>query len=166
MFRHPLNAGGNSPIIFMWSVEMLSVERFAERMDISEGTVWAWIRDNTLKEHRHFFQKNKIIRFPWGPELIKALMEDELFDKIEENPATVPSCNKNNTATPIATNIPANLPVPVPNGSVKPITKPSKPFGDVLPHSTVEQPSICASKSAPKKRRIFSGCPINPDLLK
>ena len=163
------SAIGMSPIIFMWSVEMLTVEGFAERMDISVGTVRAWISDNTLQEHRHYFRKNMIIRFPWGPELIKAIMEDGLLEQVEVETSDAQAFNKE-SAVNKANAVTTGLISTSDNHAIIPYAstqhKSSKHFGNILPIASEDQQSIKAVKSPSRKRRSFSGCPINPDLLK
>lgn len=159
----------SAPMVFMWTVEMLSVERFAVRMDISETTVWAWIRDHTLKKHRHYFQIKKIIRFPWGPDLVKAIMEDGLLDKIDEETTDNHVIDEDTAALQASgvanrTKDTSYNPTTIPHVSAQ--HKSSKPFGDLLPIASEDQQPINAVKSPGRKRRSFSGCPINPDLLK
>jgi len=57
-------------------MELLTVEEFAERMKISRTTVFDWIRKGTLKSGRHYMKIGRVIRFEWGPELVKKLHED------------------------------------------------------------------------------------------
>lgn len=57
------------------SIEIITLEVFAERMHVGETTVWKWIRTGKLVPGVHFIKLDRIIRFEWGPELIKKLHE-------------------------------------------------------------------------------------------
>lgn len=61
-------------------MDLLTVEEFAERMKISRTTVFDWIRKGTLKSGRHYFKIGRVIRFEWGPELLRTLLEDSVQD--------------------------------------------------------------------------------------
>lgn len=58
------------------SIDIITLETFAERMGVSPTTVHKWIRIGRLKPGRHFIQIDRVIRFSWGPELIQRLHED------------------------------------------------------------------------------------------
>ena len=125
-------------ISFGWSVEILTVDEFATKMKVGETTVWKWIGNNTLLMGRHYFQNEKIIRFPWGPELINKLMEDCVFGQPE---ADTPRQEKN-----------------IPN--FRPPKK-DQPSTVTNKRSDIPKPTTRTST-----RRRYDKSPINPDLLK
>ncbi|MDA8161684.1 MAG: helix-turn-helix domain-containing protein [Desulfobacteraceae bacterium] len=71
-------------------MELLTVEEFAERMKISRTTVFDWIRKGTLKIGRHYLKIGRVIRFEWGPDLLRKLKEDsvEKREEPQENRST------------------------------------------------------------------------------
>ena len=62
-------------------MELLTIEEFAERMKISRTTVFDWIRKGTLKAGRHYLKIGRVIRFEWGPELVRKLHEDSVKEQ-------------------------------------------------------------------------------------
>jgi len=69
------------------SIEVLTVEEFADRMKISRTTVFDWMKHGRLKEGRHYIKVGRIIRFEWGPELLKMLHEDSAQAEVAVQPA-------------------------------------------------------------------------------
>lgn len=65
------------------SIEVLTVEEFADRMKISRATVFDWMQRGKLKAGRHYIHIGRVIRFEWGPELLQRLHED---CRASENP--------------------------------------------------------------------------------
>ena len=55
---------------------VLTVEEFAERMQVSRTTVFDWIKKGVLKAGRHYIQIGRVIRFEWSCELLQKLRED------------------------------------------------------------------------------------------
>jgi len=51
------------------SPELLTVEQFAERLQISRTTVFYWLKNGELSEGVHFFRLGRIIRFRYDEEL-------------------------------------------------------------------------------------------------
>ncbi|MGC2425013.1 MAG: helix-turn-helix domain-containing protein [Nitrospirota bacterium] len=70
------------------TMELLTIEEFAERMKISRSTVFDWIRKGRFKAGRHYMKIGRVIRFEWGPELILKLREDSAkeHEKLQSNP--------------------------------------------------------------------------------
>lgn len=66
----------------MGQIEILTVEEFADRMKFSRTTVFDWIKRGTLKAGRHYIKMGRIIRFEWGPELIKKLHDDSSVEEV------------------------------------------------------------------------------------
>lgn len=58
------------------NIEILSIEQFAERMQISRTTVFDWIKKGILKTGRHYIKIGRVIRFEWGQDLLDKLRED------------------------------------------------------------------------------------------
>lgn len=58
------------------SVEIITLEQFAERMQVGETTVWKWIRSGKLRPGRHYIQIERVIRFHWCRALVERLLED------------------------------------------------------------------------------------------
>lgn len=143
---HSGSRAGSQPMAFVWSVEMLTVEEFAARMQVGETTVWNWIGDNTLVQGRHYWKNKKIVRFPWGPELISNLMADCIFGKAEDAAASVHvNCDES--------------PVPQKKGKGRGARR------DIL-EAPLQPSSRPAQKTPTGKRRSFGISPINPDMLK
>ena len=58
------------------SIEIISLEEFAKRMSVARTTVFEWIQRGKLLPGRHFIKMGRVIRFEWGPDLLKKLYED------------------------------------------------------------------------------------------
>lgn len=69
----PAYHNGNGQIAYFFPVEMLTVEEFAEKMKVSESTVWNWIKEGYLNPGE-YIAFNKTVRFPWGPQLISRML--------------------------------------------------------------------------------------------
>jgi len=57
-------------------IEIISLEEFAKRMGVARTTVFEWIKRGKLLPGRHFIKMGRVIRFEWGPDLLKKLYED------------------------------------------------------------------------------------------
>jgi len=57
-------------------IEIINLEEFAKRMSVARTTVFEWIKTGKLLPGRHFFKIGRVIRFQWGPDLLKKLYED------------------------------------------------------------------------------------------
>ena len=62
------------------AMELITVEQFAERLQIGRTTVFQWIKDGTLVQGKHFIKIGRVIRFQW-PDVIDLIVMDNL-----ENP--------------------------------------------------------------------------------
>lgn len=51
------------------SPDLLTVEQFAERMQVSRTTVFGWIKAGALKERVHYIRLGRVLRFRWGVDL-------------------------------------------------------------------------------------------------
>jgi len=74
-------------------IEIISLEEFAKRMGVARTTVFEWIKRGKLLPGRHFMKIGRVIRFEWGPDLLKKLYEDS-------DAATVTSHNVKPPQTP------------------------------------------------------------------
>lgn len=52
------------------SIDLLTVEEFAERLKISRSTVFGWLKAGLLQEGKHYFRIGRIIRFVWDAGLL------------------------------------------------------------------------------------------------
>ena len=88
-------------------MELLTVEEFAERMKISRTTVFDWMRKGTLKAGRHYVKIGRIIRFEWGPELLRKLKEDsvEKYEKLQADRLTKRLKSKRSNNRRVAINL-------------------------------------------------------------
>lgn len=58
------------------AVQLINIEEFAKRLQVSRTTVFDWIKKGKLLPGRHFFKVGRVIRFGWGPDLVRKLYED------------------------------------------------------------------------------------------
>jgi len=71
--------------------KMLSIEEFAERMQISRQTVFEWMDKNVLVQGRHYLKQGRITRFPWSGELVSRMLEDCLQSQAQEESQPKPA---------------------------------------------------------------------------
>lgn len=45
--------------------ELLTVEQFAQRLQVSRTTVFNWLKDGKLREGVHYFRIDRTLRFRW-----------------------------------------------------------------------------------------------------
>jgi hypothetical protein len=45
--------------------ELLTVEQFAQRIQVSRTTVFGWLKNGDLREGVHYLRVGRIIRFHW-----------------------------------------------------------------------------------------------------
>lgn len=45
--------------------ELLTVEQFAQRFQVSRTTVFGWLKNGRLREGVHYFRIDRILRFRW-----------------------------------------------------------------------------------------------------
>jgi predicted DNA-binding transcriptional regulator AlpA len=55
--------------------ELLTVEQFALRLQVSRATVFAWMQKKILVQGQHFLRLGRVLRFPWSEELVSSLLE-------------------------------------------------------------------------------------------
>jgi len=77
--------------------ELITIEEFAKHMGVSRTTAFDWKKHGRVKPGRDFIQIGRTIRFVWGPELLKRLLEDSLQAEeqaiIDKNPLRKPKNN-------------------------------------------------------------------------
>lgn len=56
--------------------ELLTVEQFAERLQVSRATVFAWIQKQILVQGRHFLKIGRVLRFTWSDDFISLLLQE------------------------------------------------------------------------------------------
>jgi hypothetical protein len=49
--------------------DLLTVEQFAVKMQVSRTTVFEWLKNGALEEGKHYFKIGRIIRFVWNAAL-------------------------------------------------------------------------------------------------
>ena len=67
--------------------EILTVEQFAERMQVSRTTVFNWIKTGSLKEGVHYFRRGRILRLCWHEGLF---FNSQLKANEDEGPLSPP----------------------------------------------------------------------------
>jgi len=45
--------------------ELLTVEQFAERLQVSRTTIFGWLKNSILREEIHYFRLGRVLRFYW-----------------------------------------------------------------------------------------------------
>lgn len=58
-----------------YGCDLLTVEQFAERLQISRATVFAMMQRGVLVAGRHFIRLGRVVRFPWSAELVAELLK-------------------------------------------------------------------------------------------
>lgn len=54
--------------------DLLTVEQFADKLQVSRATVFAWMQKNILKQGLHFFRIGRVLRFVWNADAIQGLL--------------------------------------------------------------------------------------------
>jgi hypothetical protein len=57
-------------------LELLTVEQFAQRLQVSRATVFTWIQKQILVQGRHFLKFGRVLRFSWSNDLVSTLLHD------------------------------------------------------------------------------------------
>jgi len=66
--------------------ELLTVEQFAERLQVSRATVFTWMQKQILVQGKHFIKFGRVLRFTWSADLVANLLQDSA----QALPAAVP----------------------------------------------------------------------------
>ena len=56
--------------------ELLTVDQFAQRLQVSRATVFAWMQKQILVQGRHFLKFGRVLRFTWSDDLVACLLHD------------------------------------------------------------------------------------------
>jgi len=72
------------------TAELLTVEQFAQRLQVSRATVFTWIQKQILVQGRHFLKIGRVLRFTWSDDLVSILMHDSVLALPVALPAVVP----------------------------------------------------------------------------
>jgi len=82
--------------------ELLTVEQFAERLQVSRATVFAWMQKQILVQGRHFLKFGRVLRFAWSADLVANLLHDSAQLVPVAAPITTPvSLARKKTGSPI-----------------------------------------------------------------
>jgi predicted DNA-binding transcriptional regulator AlpA len=83
----------NEPLSLQSSTaELLTVEQFAQRLQVSRATVFSWIHKQILVPGRHFLKIGRVLRFTWSDDLISTLLLDSAQALPVVIPAVRPGC--------------------------------------------------------------------------
>ncbi len=63
--------------------EFLTVEQFADRLQVSRTTVFGWLKSGHLVQGTHFFKIGRVLRFVWDAALF---MHDKGTEPSPETP--------------------------------------------------------------------------------
>lgn len=74
------------------ATELLTVEQFAQRLQVSRATVFNWIQKQILVQGRHFLKIGRVLRFTWSDDLISTLLLESAQALPVAIPAVVPGC--------------------------------------------------------------------------
>ncbi len=70
--------------------ELLTVEQFAQRLQVSRATVFAWIQKQILVQGRHFLKIGRVLRFTWSDDFISLLLKESAAAVAVAPPALSP----------------------------------------------------------------------------
>ena len=56
--------------------KLLTVVQFAQRLQVSRATVFAWMQKQILVQGRHFLKHGRVLRFTWSDDLVASLLQD------------------------------------------------------------------------------------------
>jgi predicted DNA-binding transcriptional regulator AlpA len=73
------------------SPEMLTVDQFAQRLQVSRATVFAWMQKRILVQGRHFLKFGRVLRFTWSDDLVACLLHDSAQAVPVASPNTQPA---------------------------------------------------------------------------
>lgn len=58
------------------TAELLTVDQFAQRLQVSRATVFTWMQKQILVQGRHFLKIGRVLRFTWSVDLVACLLQD------------------------------------------------------------------------------------------
>lgn len=59
--------------------ELLTVDQFAQRLQVSRATVFAWIQKNVLSPGKHYLKIGRVLRFLWSAQLLETINQGVAF---------------------------------------------------------------------------------------
>ena len=59
---------------FPSETQLLTVEQFAERLQVSRATVFVWMQKQILVPGKHFIKFGRVLRFSWSADLVVNLL--------------------------------------------------------------------------------------------
>jgi predicted DNA-binding transcriptional regulator AlpA len=74
------------------TAELLTVDQFALRLQVSRATVFAWMHKQILVQGRHFLRFGRVLRFIWSDDLVSSLLQDSAQALPVAAPAIRPVC--------------------------------------------------------------------------
>ncbi len=84
--------------IFPTTPELLSIEQFAQKLDISRATVFKWMNRGVLIQGRHFFRYGRVVRFAWSQELVEALLGGSVEERAVQGGQHTVTARKKSTS--------------------------------------------------------------------
>ena len=72
--------------------ELLTVDQFARRLQVSRATVFSWMHKQILVQGRHFLKIGRVLRFTWSDDLVVCLLHDSAQAVPVAAPAIRPVC--------------------------------------------------------------------------
>ena len=70
--------------------ELLTVEQFAQRLQVSRATVFAWMQKQILVQGRHFLKFGRVLRFIWSDDFISTLLQESAAAVAVASPPLLP----------------------------------------------------------------------------
>jgi len=68
-----MNRAGLSPQQPPSTPELLTVEQFAQRLQVSRATVFVWLHKGVLAAGKHYLKVGRVLRFLWSAELLETI---------------------------------------------------------------------------------------------
>lgn len=82
--------------------ELLTVEQFAQRLQVSRATVFSWIQKQILVQGRHFLKIGRVLRFTWSEDFIAVLLQDSASAvAITASPLSPVTVTRKKTGSPL-----------------------------------------------------------------
>ena len=73
------------------SPELLTVDQFAKRLQLSRASVFAWVNRGILIQGKHFFKYGKVVRFVYSANTLELLLSACV---IEESPSSAKNLSR------------------------------------------------------------------------
>jgi excisionase family DNA binding protein len=66
-------------------LELITLEQFAKRLNISRSTAYNWLAEGRLVPGRHIVRVGRVIRVIWSEELVKYLLSLSALEEREHS---------------------------------------------------------------------------------